>query len=120
LFFLLLIKSFRAKTEPFHFWEGLMIGNFMCWFGGLVSGILIWKISDFDPVPFHNFLDSSIKYLKITEGNAPENLKMKNLNLVINEIKETKTSFMVWDEVKKKVMYSFILVPLLAMFIRRK
>ena len=119
-FHLLLIKSFREKTEPFHFWEALILGNFMCWTGGLVSGLLIWQVSNLDPIPFHNFLESSIKYLKITETNAPENMKMKNLNLVIDEIKNTPTSFMVWDEVKKKVMYSFILVPLLSMIIRRK
>jgi hypothetical protein len=119
-FHLLLIRSYREKTEPFHFWEALILGNFICCVSGLISGVLIWQISEFDANSFHNFLNSSIKYLKITEENAPENLKMKNLNLVIEEIRNTDPGFMVWDEVKKKVMYSFILAPLLGMILRRK
>ena len=119
-FQLILIRSFRPKTEPFHFWEALLLGNFICCAGGLVSGLLIWQMAEFDPTSFHNYLDSSIKYLKISEANAPEELKMKNLSLVLDEIKNTKTSFMVWDELKKKVMYSFILGPLIGMIVRRK
>jgi len=119
-FHLLLIKSFRPKTEPFHFWEAFILGNFICCISGLVSGLIIWQISEFDPNSFHNFLNSSIKYLRITEENAPQNLKTKNLNLVIDEISRTEPRFMVWDEVKKKVMYSFILAPFLGMILRRK
>ena len=120
LFQLIFIRSYRPKTEAFHFWEGLMIGNMMCWLGGLISGILIWAISEYYPIPFQHFIDSAVKYLQISESNLEEHLQMKNLDEVIREIKKTDPSFMIWDELKKKVIYSFILVPIISMIIRRK
>lgn len=120
VFFLIWIRSLRPSTEPFHFWEALICGNVMCFAGGIISGLLIWQVSLFYPVPFHNFIHSSLRFLAESEKAAPETMKMKNLDLVLAEMKQTVPSFMVWDEVKKKVLYSFLLVPLISMFMRRK
>jgi hypothetical protein len=35
-------------------------------------------------------------------------------------MKETRPGFMIWDELKKKVLYSFVLVPIIAVLVRRK
>lgn len=120
VFFLIWIRSLRPSTEAFHFWESLICGNVMLWTGGLVSGLLIWSVSLSYPVPFEHFIHSSLIFLKESEKHTPENLKMQHLDKVLAEMAETKPSFMVWDEVKKKVLYSFLLVPLISMFMRRK
>jgi hypothetical protein len=119
VFMLILIRA-RKPGEPFHFWEGLIAGNLMCWLGGLISGILIWLITDLDPTAFNNFIASSVKYLQESEKVLPENLKMKNLSFVVEEMQKTQPSYFLWDEAKKKVIYSFIIVPLVAMLFRRK
>jgi hypothetical protein len=119
-FFLILIKSNRKPEDPFHFWEGLVYGNAIFWSGGLISGLLIMFFSQIWPLAFQNFITSGIEYLELTEKNLPENLKMPNLDKVMVEMKQTQPSFMVWDELKKKVMYSFLLVPIIALLLRRK
>jgi len=119
VFMTILIRS--AKTEnTFHFWESLIAGNLMCWIGGLLSGIFLWQLSSVDPTAFQNFLQSSVKYLIETDKNGPENMKMKNLPLVIEEIRQTQGSFLIWDEFKIKIGYSLILVPLVSLILRRK
>lgn len=120
IFFLIWIRSLRPSAEAFHFWEGLICGNLMLWTGGLVSGLLLWSVTLFYPAPFEHFIASSLAFLKETERVAPENLRMKNLDQVLAEMAKTEPSFMIWDEVKKKVLYSFLLVPLISMFMRRK
>ena len=120
VFVLIYIRSFRPAGQPFHFWEGLMLGNCMFWFGGLFSGIFIWMISVYDIRPFEHFISSSIEYLALDQANADEKFKLKNLPEVLAEMKALKPSFMIWDEAKKKIMYSFVLVPLISMIIRRK
>ncbi len=120
LFFIIWLKGLRPKSEPFHFWEGLMYGNLIFWLSGILSGLLIYFSARFYPVPFENFISSSIQYLELTEKNLPEKLKMPNLDQVIKEMKQTKPQFMIWDELKKKVQYSFVLVPIIAVLLRRK
>jgi hypothetical protein len=119
VFMIILIRAGKPE-RTFHFWEGLMAGNLMIWLGGLLSGLLIVVLESFDPLPFQHFLQSSVKYLQIADKEAPEGLKMPNLDKVLQEFRETKPSFMIWDEVKKKVLYSFILVPLVSLIFRRK
>ena len=119
VFMTILIRA--TKTErTFHFWESLIAGNLMCWAGGLLSGLLLWQLSSIEPTAFQNFLQSSIKYLIESEKNGPENMKMKNLPLVIDEIRQTQPSFLIWDEMKIKIGYSLILVPLVSLIFRRK
>lgn len=119
LFLTILIRA--AKTDrTFHFWESLIAGNLMCWIGGLFSGLLLWQLSSLEPTAFQNFLQSSIKYLIESEKNGPENMKMKNLPLVLEEIRQTQPSFLIWDELKIKIGYSLILVPIVSLILRRK
>jgi hypothetical protein len=119
VFMTILIRS--TKTErTFHFWESLIAGNLMCWIGGLFSGLLLWQLSNIEPTAFQNFLQSSIKYLIESEKNGPENMKMKNLPLVLDEIRQTQSSFLIWDELKIKIGYSLVLVPLVSLILRRK
>ncbi len=120
LFFIIWIKALRPKNEAFHFWEGLMYGNMIFWFTGLVSGLLIYFSFSFYPVPFENFIRSSVEFLKLSEKNMPEKLKMQNLEMVVREMEQTQPEFMIWDEFKKKVMFSFVLVPIIAALLRRK
>jgi len=119
VFMLILIRGGKPN-QPFHFWEGFISGNMMCWLGGFFSGVFVWQISIYQPDAFHNFLSSSIKYLQESEKSVPVNLKMKHLPEVIDEIRNTQPSFLILDEFMKKVFYSFILVPLLSMIFRRK
>ncbi len=92
----------------------------MVWMGGLFSGLILWQVCETDPVAFQNYLNSSIKYLVETEKILPEDMKMKNLPTIIEDIRNTKPSFLVMDEIKKKVVYSLILVPLVSIIFRRK
>lgn len=119
VFIMILVRSLKPG-QPFHFWEGLLCGNLMIWFGGLLSGLLLWQISLVWPEPLQNFIQSSIRYLNETQKHLPEEQKMKDLPQQIEHIRNTSASYFVLDELKKKVVYSFILVPLISMIFRRK
>ena len=137
VFFLILIRSGRLPTEPFHFWEGFICGMIMCWTAGLISGLLIWQVSLYYPLPFQHFVDSGILSLQQGQKIAAENLRLsttlsetekqtgrilllKNLDLDLKTMKKMVPAQLFWDEVKVKIMYSFLLVPLISMFMRRK
>ncbi len=120
VFFIIWIKALKPKNEAFHFWEGLVYGNLIFWFTGLVSGLLIYFCTLVYPIPFENFIASSVQYLELSDKNLPEKLKMPRLEWVLKEMKETRPRFMIWDELKKKVLYSFVLVPIIAVLVRRK
>jgi hypothetical protein len=120
VFFIIWIKALKPKSEAFHFWEGLVYGNQIFWLTGLFSGLMIYFCTLVYPVPFENFIASSVKYLELSDKNLPDKLKMPQLDLVLKEMKETRPGFMIWDELKKKVLYSFVLVPIIAVLVRRK
>lgn len=120
LFMLIFFRSGREKTEPFHFWEGLIAGNLIFWLGGLFSGIVIFIMAQIDPTSFEHFRDSCIKYVEINASEAPEFQKMERPDLLIKDFKEMKPLVMIWGEVTLKFKYSIILVPLISVFIRRK
>jgi hypothetical protein len=119
-FMLIYFRSFREKTSPFHFWEGLIVGNLMFWLGGITSGFSIYLMADWQPIPFEHFRDSCIKYIEVNMKEAPELQKMEKPELLIRDFREMKPSVMIWEEAKLKFKYSIILVPLISVFLRRK
>lgn len=119
-FMLIYFRSAREKSEPFHFWEGLVIGNLMFWIGGLVSGLLIIQMTHFDSTSFEHFRDSCIKYIQVNANEAPELQKIEKPELLIADYKSMQPSIMFWEEIKLKFKYSIVLVPLISVFIRRK
>jgi hypothetical protein len=112
----------RAKKEErsFHFWEGLIAGNFMLWTGGLFSGIFIFIAAELQPQILDNFIASSIRYLNEFNRHAAENQKIKDLSLQVADMKTLRPSSLILDEAVKKVFYSFLLVPFVSMILRRK
>ena len=118
-FMMILLRGLKPG-QPFHFWEGLIAGNLMCWIGGLVSGVTLWQLAKIDPVFFTNFLDSSIKYLKISNSSYAKNLQITDLTPIIKEFKNTDPSYFVLNEIRNKVIYSIVIVPLISMIFRRK
>ena len=120
IFMLIYIRSFRPIAEPFHFWEGLILGNVMLWLGGLISGLLIWQISTVDSRSFDHYIQSCIRYLEMYQAQAPEKQKLSHANEMIADWQKSTPSSMVWDEFKRKLQYSLVLVPLISVFIRRK
>ena len=120
LVFMMILVRARKKEHSFHFWEGLVAGNFMLWTGGLISGLLIYILSTFQPQIFENFTNSSIRYLNEFNKYATENQKMADLPERIKELKNLKPASFIMDEAIKKVFYSFLLVPFVAMIFRRK
>lgn len=119
-FMLIYFRSFREKTSPFHFWEGLIGGNLMFWIGGTMSGVFIWLMAEWEPQSFEHFRESCIKYIEINMKEAPELQKMEKPELLIRDFKKMKPSIMIWEEAKLKFKYSIILVPLISVFLRRK
>lgn len=119
-FVLIYIRALRDAKMAFHFWEGLMLGNVLTWTAGLFSGGFIWLFSLYDPSAFQNFLTCSQEFLRLSDQNAPEKLKFKNLDQLLLEIGNRKASYMIWDEIVKKVQYSFLIVPIIALILRRR
>lgn len=119
-FVLIYIRALRNPQMAFHFWEGLMLGNVLAWTAGLFSGLFIWLFSLYDAEPFQNFLASSQEFLRLSDRDAPEKLKLKNLEQLIAEIGGRKATYMIWDEIIKKVQYSFLIVPIIALILRRR
>lgn len=119
VFMLILVRA-RKEERSFHFWEGLVAGNFMLWTGGFISGCLVYLISTFHPDIFENFRASSIRYLVDFNRNAPEIHRAKNLAEQIAALNMLEPSSIILDEAMKKVFYSFLLVPFVSVIFRRK
>lgn len=118
-FFLIQIRN-RTGEPAFHFWQGLMYGNMLIWIAGLVSGLSLWALASAEPEFFRQFLAGSVRYITEADKVAPEALKTPDLPGLIRTLEATPPSSLVWDEVKKKVLYSFVISPLLAVLLRRK
>jgi hypothetical protein len=120
LIFMTILLRARKSERSFHFWEGLVAGNFMLWLGGLISGILMYLIALYQPFVLDNFVASSIRYLEEFNRYAAENQKMTDLPEQIQNLRRMKADSLILDEFFKKIFYSFLLVPFVSILFRRK
>lgn len=120
LVFMLILVRARKGEPSFHFWEGLLAGNFMLWTGGLFSGLFIFLAIQIEPEILSNFIASSERYLTEFNQYAAANQKIKDLDRQLVDLRNMKPSALILDEAVKKVWYSFLLVPFVSIIFRRK
>ena len=120
LFFMMILIRARKEERSFHFWEGLILGNFMLWLGGFLSGIFIWILTEISPGFFETFIASSIRYLVEFDHYAPKGQKIVGLKDEIAKINAVTPTGFILNEATQKLYYSFLLVPFVSLILRRK
>jgi hypothetical protein len=114
------VRSARRDSH-LHFWEGLMMGNITQLFTAIISASVIYFMLTYvNDAALKGYIEATQQWMIHSKENTVRVFGQKAYDMQLAQNLKLSARDLFIDELVKKIMYMFVLVPLISLILRKK